>query len=413
MARRFTPFRDPVTLELDGNPVEAERGEPLVHALIGHGLRVFGRSPKLRRPRGPWCLRGACDGCLARVDGIPDVMTCMVAVRGGEKVESQSASHTEPAMQTVSEWLFPEGFDHHRMLAAVPGGAKLVLQLARRVAGIGTLPARMLADAPTSVSRPDVLIVGGGPSGRTVASLLCKEGLDVVLADDGPVPGGSLLGLGFEARDAFLSHRPCPDGVLLRGTVAGLFDGQALLVQEDRSSMILPRAIVIACGAHDAAPAIPGNDLPGVMSDRAVARLAACGIAPGDRVVIAGDSPFCDAAAQALQGRCEMVRVANKNVAALEGGARLRRVVLADGSKLDADVIALQPPRAPSYELAMQAGARVEQEPGRGWVPQAGEDGRIGAQTWCAGECAGSPFDLELLQRQAEAVARSVRLTLP
>lgn len=413
MARRFTPFRDPVSLELDGNPVEAERGEPLVHALIAHGLRVFGRSPKLRRPRGPWCLRGACDGCLARVDGVPDVMTCMVAVHGGEKVESQTSSRTEPAMQAVSEWLFPHGFDHHRTLASIPGGASLVLQLARRVAGIGTLPSRQLAASPVSRLNPDVLVIGGGLSGRITCSILCAAGLRVMLADDGPLPGGSLLGLGIEARDTLLAPWQCPDEALVRGTVAGVFDGQALLVQEARTALVQPRAIVIACGAHDAAPPVPGNDLPGVMSDRAVARLAASGIAPGDRLVIAGESLFCDAAEQALQGVCDMIRIANKTVASLEGGSRLRRVVLTDGSRLEADVIALQPPRAPSYELPLQAGARVVQEPGRGWVPQADADGRVGAQAWCTGECAGVAFDPQQLQRQAEAVARSVRLNLP
>ena len=75
-----------ITIYLDDAPVTAERGEPLAVALLGAGKITLARSPKLHRPRAPSCLRGACDGCLARVDGVPNVMTCLRAARGGEMI---------------------------------------------------------------------------------------------------------------------------------------------------------------------------------------------------------------------------------------------------------------------------------------------------------------------------------------
>ena len=76
---RTTPVSRPVTVTLDGEPLEPPEGEPLVCALTAAGKLALARSPKFHRPRGPSCLRAACDGCLARVDDAPNVMTCMVA----------------------------------------------------------------------------------------------------------------------------------------------------------------------------------------------------------------------------------------------------------------------------------------------------------------------------------------------
>src|SRR5690348_5774309 len=79
---RLGPLKHPVTLTLDGEPFQAEGGEPLAAALIAAEKLTIARSPKFHRPRAPTCLRGACDGCLARVDETANVMTFLVA--GGD-----------------------------------------------------------------------------------------------------------------------------------------------------------------------------------------------------------------------------------------------------------------------------------------------------------------------------------------
>src|ERR1044071_788857 len=106
---RLSPVRDPVTLTFDGKSIVAERGEPLAVALLASGESVVARSPKLHRPRGPSCLRGDCDGCIARVDGVPNVMTCMRAARGGEHIETQNVvGSRESDLLRVTDWFFPQ-----------------------------------------------------------------------------------------------------------------------------------------------------------------------------------------------------------------------------------------------------------------------------------------------------------------
>ena len=90
MFKRARALVDPVTIYLDGEPLRAERGEPIAQALLAADKTILARSPKLHRPRGASCFRGGCDGCLARVDGAPNVITCQTPARGGEHVSAQN-----------------------------------------------------------------------------------------------------------------------------------------------------------------------------------------------------------------------------------------------------------------------------------------------------------------------------------
>src|ERR1700722_5097969 len=121
---RRRPLRDPVTMHLDGQAVVAERGEPVAVALIAAGNHALARSPKFHRPRGPACLRAACDGCLARVDDEPNIMTCRVPAADGMRIEAQNVMSVMGSKDTdllrVADWFFPDGMKHHALFAAVP-----------------------------------------------------------------------------------------------------------------------------------------------------------------------------------------------------------------------------------------------------------------------------------------------------
>ncbi len=192
---------DPIWVFHDGERLPAERGEPLALALLAAGRRTLARSPKLHRPRGPSCLAGSCDGCLCRVNGEPNVMTCLTPAQDGDHIETQNSlgSRTLDPLQ-ATDYLFPRRFDHHRLLAGVPLLGAAFPKGARQLSGIGELatplPQRGSAGSHPvhTVRSPDVLIVGAGEAGARVALELRRRvpELTLVWVDRALSAGGRL-----------------------------------------------------------------------------------------------------------------------------------------------------------------------------------------------------------------------------
>ena len=78
-----------VTIEADGEPVEAIDGEPIAAALMAAGKSIFRYTRKKGEPRGVFCAIGQCTDCMMTVDGIPNVRTCVTPVKQGMKVQTQ------------------------------------------------------------------------------------------------------------------------------------------------------------------------------------------------------------------------------------------------------------------------------------------------------------------------------------
>lgn len=428
MAFRLRPPADPVTITLDGDAIVAQRGEPLAAALVAADDLVLARSPKFHRPRGPSCMRAACDGCLARVDETPNVMTCLVPADEGTAVVSQNRLGSRDAdLLRMTDWFFPEGMNHHELFAGVPGVQTIMQSFARRVAGLGRLPTA--AERPRKSGRRtvDVVVVGGGPSGLAVASHAAARGHTVELIDDQLEPGGGLLALAPEDVASFAAIRAeiaqaIHDGrVRVRSsTVAGGIYGRDLLVAgPDGAEILEPRAIVLASGAHDGVLAFEGNDVPGVMSARAAGMLLARGVAVGKRVVVIvpeGGGPFGASYARAVAADPDAktkvaVEVVYGEPLAVDGSSRVKavRVRTAKGEHdLDADAVLVDAPRSPAYELAEQAGATLVHEP-RGFVVRTeGGTGRVRDGVFAAGEVAGVPFDVRALEEDASRIAAAL-----
>ena len=77
-----------VTIYLEGKPIKARSGEPVMAALVAAGVDVF-RYTKKGSPRRMFCGIGRCTDCIMTVDGIPGVRTCVTAVRDGMRLERQ------------------------------------------------------------------------------------------------------------------------------------------------------------------------------------------------------------------------------------------------------------------------------------------------------------------------------------
>jgi sarcosine oxidase subunit alpha len=312
----------------------------------------------------------------------------------------------------VTDWFFPDGFDHHHFLAGIPGVSPLMQTIARRVAGLGVMPTTTKPRGKGEELSVDALVIGGGASGIACASALSRAGKTTLLADDALSLGGSMGALAPSLlRDLLTRHPLDRVDVRAHATVVGVFDGTALLASSEGASLIHPRAIVLATGGHDGVAVFEGNDVPGVFSARAAARLARAGVAIGARVVLAGDGPYATALASALDGVSDVTRVAMDDVLRVEGQTRVGGVVVRAGGeerRLRADALAVAAPVSPSYELIEQVGGRVKWVPHRGFFPVAEPNGAIAEDAFVTGELCGVAFDADALSQSGTRVAEAV-----
>jgi sarcosine oxidase, subunit alpha len=408
MPRRLGPPNDPVELEHDGERVVAERGEPIALSLIAAGRMPLARSPKLHRPRGPYCLRGACDGCLARVDGVPNVMTCFRPATGGERIETQNVLGTRGVdILRATDFLFPRGMDHHRLFAGIRGVSSVVQSFARRVAGLGRIPEEPLGARPAKERELDVLIVGGGRQGLAAAAKL--SGTNTLLVDDGLELGGALFCLDPEAaqraiKSVSIETRTLTSAVLLSREPTRPDERLwALCVGPDGATLCACRSVIVASGAHDAVEAFENNDLPGVFSARAALLALRRGVLVGERIALVGNGRFSSAFARAVGERASCIEVPIAKLERVVGRSEVS-AVLVGGKKERVDAVLVDGPGRPATELAVQAGATPSYDPERGYRVNPDAVGMLGPGLYTAG--ASGPDGA----RVAEAVRLSLNL---
>ena len=83
------PGADAVTIYIDGEAVAAEAGESLAAVMLRQGATWTRTTPVSGSPRAPYCLMGVCFECLAEVDGVASVQTCLTPVKAGMRIVRQ------------------------------------------------------------------------------------------------------------------------------------------------------------------------------------------------------------------------------------------------------------------------------------------------------------------------------------
>lgn len=269
----------------DGTEYEGVRGDTLASALLANGVIQAGTSTKLGRPRGIF-----------------------------------SAGVEEPNAVIQIEEPFPEPMLPATTVELYDGLAASSLPGQGRLA---TEPDPARYDAVHA--HCDLLVVGAGPAGLAAAAAAARSGARVILADDQPELGGSLLGTG-ELLDwvadvgALLDAAP-EVRVLRRTTVFGHYDDNHLLAVERRTNhlgaaapshvsrervwRIRARRVVLATGAHERSLAFADNDRPGVMlAASARAYVNRYGVLPGRHAVVltTNDSAYAAALDLAAAG---------------------------------------------------------------------------------------------------------------
>ncbi|WP_186758989.1 2Fe-2S iron-sulfur cluster-binding protein [Arthrobacter alpinus] len=183
------------------------------------------------------------------------------------------------------------------------------------LSGLGRLdPSQDEAVYDKKYVHTDVLVVGGGPAGLAAAREAALTGARVILIDDQPELGGSLL----SGRDERVNGIPALDWVagvqaelgaaaectvLHRTSVFGSYDSNFLIAVQNRTDHVAAapgdgvsrqriwhiraKQVVLATGAHERPIVFENNDRPGIMlASAARSYLNRYGVAAGSKVVI-------------------------------------------------------------------------------------------------------------------------------
>ena len=279
------PPAESVRLTFEGQPVEGVVGDTLASALVAVGEMGLREAVDGGR-RGVFCGMGACHECAVVVDDRPGTLACMTGVEDGQEVSLQPAA---PGPPDVS----PD-------------------------------------DRPRRELSPTVLVVGGGPGGLSVASVIARHGVDVVVIDERSKLGGqfykqppperaiddSRIDSQYRAGRKLIA-RAQEAGVRFLNDVTlwGAFAPDALAARsEDCDWVFRPRRLVLATGAHERPVPIPGWTLPGVMTTGAAQTLLRSSqVAPGERVVLSGNGPLnMQVAAELVRAGVEVVALAEQ-----------------------------------------------------------------------------------------------------
>jgi sarcosine oxidase, subunit alpha len=409
----------PVSFSFDGKRVSGYEGDTIGSALHASGREVLSRSFKYHRPRGLFCCAGQCPNCLVDVDGSPGVRACTEPIRAGMQVKHMNAKPSlrfdaMRATDIFGKRLTPPGF-YYKTFIRPRRLWPLYEKVLRNAAGLGKLPERQ-ADREwrTEYRRRfvDVLVIGGGVAGLAAALRAQDMGAEVMLVDDGPELGGSLLaGAGADAAQELGAQvRAAGVEVLAPAAALGFFDGLVPVWCGDTLHQVRAGAYVAATGSIEQPLMFGGNDLPGVMLCSGAERLASLyGVRPGNTAVIATtndrglesalalhgagiaiagiiDSRPEGAADEELADGLKQAGISHLPASALVhafGRKRVRGVVIAslddsgrplrDSERgLDCDLVAVSGGSVPATSLLLQAGAKARWDETRGaYLPDA------------------------------------------
>ena len=323
----------------DGKAHKGFAGDTLASALLANDQMLMARSFKYHRPRGVVTAGSAEPNALMAIGTgnrtEPNARATVTELYDGLVARSQnrwpSLKHDFVTINNLLSPFLGAGFYYKTFMWPGLFWEKLYEPVIRRAAGLGK--AVMQADPDRyekSWAHCDLLVIGAGPAGLMAAIAAGRAGGRVILVDEGPRLGGSLL-----SENVSIDGRPAaefaagladelatlPNVTLMpRTTVFGWYDdmvfGAVERVQKhvaapspdlpvERMWRIIAKRAILATGAEERPLVFGGNDKPGVMTAGAVRTyLNRYGVAAGKRVAVFtnGGSGYRTAADLLAQG---------------------------------------------------------------------------------------------------------------
>ena len=310
-----------ISFKFNGKNYFGYEGDTLASALIANGVHLVGRSFKYHRPRG---FFGS---------GVDDPYAIVQLYRNNETDPNVRATEQELfeglEAKSVNCWpnvkfdigainnflnkFFPAGFYYKTFMWPKSFWYKVYEPFIRKAAGFGVASIKHDKERyEHKYEYCDLLITGSGPSGLASAYAAAKNGARVILAEDKPRFGGSLLTSevnignqsGKEWADNIITELKQMPNVIVknRAQVFGYYDHN-MLVMAERINDHLPKSkkfspkqrlwyirakeVVISSGSIERPLVFGNNDTPGVvLSSAAKEYLKVYGVLVGKKPLI-------------------------------------------------------------------------------------------------------------------------------
>lgn len=399
----------------NGKQYEGYRGDTVASALAAAGERVFSRSYKYHRPRGLLTADYHDPGCIIQVDDEPNVRGAHRRVQPGIRAKSQntwpSLKFDLKAVNRFGGRFLVPGFYYKTFMKPQALWPKYE-QVLRQFIHAGRIsPETEPGYFDKRYAHPDVLVAGGGPAGMAAAISAAQRGARVMLVEEEHQLGGHLRWADAAAAQVLadqIAQWPNIE-VLTNSTVLARYDQNwCAVVQRDaapniseRLIKVRARSLVVASGLIERPYIFAGNDLPGVMLSTAARRLINLyAVAPGRRAVVLSANPEGDAAIEDLErGGVEVAEVvdprAGQNITRAIGRSALKAVELADGTRIEADLLIIATGwTAPTSLLNMSGNVPVYSPRAARFLP----GGEVDAGVFSAGGLVGDGTAEEICQ---------------
>jgi len=288
-----------ISFKFNGKKYFGYKGDSLASALLANGIHLVGRSFKYHRPRG--FIGAGVDEPNAQVQLYsgartePNVVATTVELVEGLVAKSQncwpSVSFDFGAINNLLNKFFPAGFYYKTFMWPKNFWYKIYEPIIRKAAGLGVAPLKPDPDRyEHKFEYCDILVAGSGPSGLASALAAAKNGAKVILAEDKPRFGGSLLidevtignKKGKDWADETIHELKSMPNVLVknRSQVFGYYDHNMMVMLErtrdhienptkftprQRLWYIRAKEVIVSTGSIERPLVFGNNDRPGIM----------------------------------------------------------------------------------------------------------------------------------------------------